>query len=102
MKFVRDAARGEDFVEGGGAGVEAVVVVLAAVEIDFEAGEIGGAGEDERAVEVPEDGIGGIAENAAEYAGARRTGRRSAEKAGKFFDKRGAVGTDGADKLGMA
>ena len=71
MKFVRDAARGKDFVEGGGAGVEAIVVVVAAVEIDFEAGEIGGAGEDERAVEVPENGIGRIAENAAEYAGAR-------------------------------
>jgi hypothetical protein len=35
MEFVGDAARGEDFVESGGAGVEAVVVVVAAVEVDF-------------------------------------------------------------------
>jgi len=44
MEFVGDAARGEDFVEGGGAGVEAVVVVVAAVEINMEAGEVGGTG----------------------------------------------------------
>jgi hypothetical protein len=35
MEFVGDVTRGEDFVEGGGAGVEAVVVVVAAVEINF-------------------------------------------------------------------
>jgi len=72
MEFVRDAAGGEDFVEGGGAGVEAVVVVVATVEIDFQAGEIGRAGENERAVLVPEDGIGWIAEDAAENAGSGR------------------------------
>jgi len=85
MEFVGDVARGENFVESGGAGVEAVVVIVAAVEIDFQAGEIGGAGKDEGAVLVPENGIGRIAEDAAEYARARRTGR-GAEKAGKFFD----------------
>jgi len=72
MKFVRDVARGEDFVEGGGAGVEAVVVVVAAVEINFEAGEVGGAGQDEGAVLVPENGIRRVAEDAAEYPRARR------------------------------
>jgi len=101
MEFVRDMARGEDIVEGGGAGVEAVVVVVAAVEIDSEAGEIGGTGEDEGAVLVPENGVGRIAENAAEYSRAGRAGR-GAEKAGKFFDERGAVGTDGAEKLRVA
>jgi len=100
MEFVRDAARGENFVQGGGAGVEAVVVVVAAIEIDFQAGEIGGAGEDEGAVLVPENGIGGIAENAAEDVGSRRTGR-GAQKIGKFFDERGAVGADRAEKLRM-
>jgi len=101
MEFVRDAARGENFVEGGGAGVEAVVVVVAAVEIDFQAGEIGGAGEDEGAVLVPENGIGGIAEDAAEYARAGRSGR-GAEETGKFFDERGAVCADGAEELRVA
>ena len=75
--------------------------MIAAIEIDFEAGEIGGAGEDEGAVAVPESGIGGIAEDAAEDAGARRTGR-GAEEAGKFFDERGAVGADRAEELRMA
>jgi hypothetical protein len=101
MKFVGDVARGEDFIEGGGAGVETVVVVVAAVEIDFEAGEVGCAGEDEGAVLVPENGIGRIAENAAEHAGSGRTGR-GAKKAGKFFDERGAVGADGPEKLRVA
>ena len=72
VEFVGDVAGGEDFVESSGAGVESVVVVVAAVEIDFEAGEIGGAGEDDGAVLVPENRIGRIAENAAEYAGSRR------------------------------
>src|SRR6202040_3158814 len=62
-EFGGEGGGGEDFVEGGCAGVEAVVVVVAAVEIDFEAGEAGGAAEDERTVLVPEIGIGRIAEN---------------------------------------
>ncbi len=57
VEFVGDAARAEDFVEGGGAGVEAVVVVVAAVEIDFQAGEIRRASEDDGAVLVPENGM---------------------------------------------
>ncbi len=101
VEFVGDVAGGEDFVEGGGAGVEAVVVVVAAVEIDFEAGEIGGAGEDDGAVAVPESGIGRIAEDASEYARAGRAGRRGAEEAGKLFDESGAVGADGAEELRM-
>ena len=102
VEFVGDAAGGEDFIESGGAGIEAVVVVVAAIEIDFEAGEICGAGEDERAVAIPEGGVGRVAENAAEYAGAGRAGRGRAEEAGKFFDQRGAVGADGAEELRMA
>lgn len=89
-------------VESGGAGVEAVVVVVATVKIDFQGSEIRGAGEDNGAVLVPENGIGGIAENAAENASARRAGRRTAEEAGKFFDERGTVGADRAEKLWVA
>ena len=72
MIFVGDAARGKDFVERGGAGVEAVVIVVTTVEINMEASEIRDAGENERAVLVPENGIGRIAENAAEDACSRR------------------------------
>ena len=43
MELVRDVAGGEDFVEGGGAGFKTVVVFVAAIEINFQAGEIGGA-----------------------------------------------------------
>src|SRR6266436_2663520 len=53
------------------------------------------------AVLVPENRIGGIAEDAAEYTGSRRAWR-GAEKTGKFFDERGAVGADGGEELGMA
>ena len=38
MKFVRDLAGGEDFVERNGAGVKAVIVLVAAIEINFQAG----------------------------------------------------------------
>ena len=72
VEFVGDAAGGEDFVEGGGTGVETVVVVVTAVEIDFQADEIGRSGENERAVLIPEGGIGPIAEDATENAGSGR------------------------------
>ena len=43
MEFVRDVTGGEDFVEGSGAGFKTVVVLITAVEINFQAGKIGGA-----------------------------------------------------------
>jgi hypothetical protein len=42
MKFVWNLAGSEDFVERGGAGVEAVIVLIAAVEINLQAGKIRG------------------------------------------------------------
>jgi len=101
VKLVGDVSRGEDFVEGGGAGFEAVVVLVATIEIDFEAGKISGTGKNDGAVAIPESGIGRIAEDRAEDAGARRAGR-GAEEVGEFFDKRGAVCADGAEELRMA
>ncbi len=55
----------------------------------------------ERAVGVPEGGVGRNAENAAEDAGARGL-RRIEEKGRKFFDEGGAVGADGIKKLRVA
>jgi len=40
MEFMRDVARGEHFVERRGAGIEAKVVFVSTIEIDFQAGEI--------------------------------------------------------------
>jgi len=100
VEFVWDMAGGEDLVEGGGAGIETKIVLIAAIEIDFEAVKIGGAGEGERAVAIPESGIGRRAEGAAENPGARRSG--AGDEVGEFFDQRGTVGADGGEEFGMA
>ena len=102
MEFVRDVARGEDFVEGGGAGFEAVVVLVAAIEINFQAGEIGGAGNGERTVLLPESGIEGIAEDPTEDAGSGRRRSSGGGEGWKFVDDGGAVSADGRKELGMA
>jgi hypothetical protein len=102
MEFVRDVARGKDFVEGGGAGFEAVVVLVAAIEINFQAGEIGGAGTSERTVLLPESGIEGIAEDTSKDAGSGRRRRSGGGESWKLVDDGGAVGADGREELGMA
>src|SRR5579885_1648644 len=43
MEFMSDAAGSEDLVESDRARVEAEVILIAAIEVDFEPGEIGGA-----------------------------------------------------------
>lgn len=97
MEFVGNLAGGEDFVEDSGAGIETEIVVRATVEINFHVRKRSGTGESERAVALPENGIGRQAEDGAEHSGA--SGRRhtavSREEGGKFFDQRGAVGADG-------
>ena len=99
MKFVRDFAGSEDFVERNGASVEAVIILIATVEIDFQAGKIGSARQHEGTVGVPESDVRGDAENAAEDASARRI--RSAKECGKFFDQCSAMRADSREKLGM-
>src|SRR5215472_8508644 len=96
-----DVARGKDFVEGSIAGVESVVVLIAAVEIDFQSRQIGGARESERAIAVPKHRVRGAAEHAAEKSRARRI--RSASKVHRqFLDQRGAVRAHRNEKLRMA
>lgn len=58
MEFVGNFAGRENFVEGGSAAVEAEVVFGTTVKIDFEGGEICGAGKGERIVATPENWIG--------------------------------------------
>ena len=43
MEFVGDFARGEGFVESGGAGFETVIVLVTAIEINSQTGKIRGA-----------------------------------------------------------
>src|SRR5690242_17270418 len=72
MKFVRDAARGQQLMERLRAHVETVVVLGAAIEIDAHPGgawEI--ANDGERAVALPEGGIEWIAERSAQGEGER-------------------------------
>jgi len=78
VKFMGDVARGEEFVESGGAGVEAVVVVVTAVKIDLQAGETRGAGEHNRAVLIEENRIRRTAEDTAEEAAPGRSSRSRA------------------------
>lgn len=101
VEFVRDAAGAEDFVKCGGAGVEAEIVFAAAIEIDFQAGKGIAAGQSERAVALPERGIGRIAEDASENARAAGSGSAAiaGKEDGKFFDEGGAVGADGGKEL---
>lgn len=68
VKFVWDAAGGEDFVEGGGAGFKTEIVLVATIEIDLQAGEISFARKRDGAVLFPESWIGRVAKDASEYA----------------------------------
>src|SRR6516162_7923544 len=99
MKFVRDFAGREDFVKRGRTCLEAEIVPVATIEINFHSGEIRGAGQHERAVGLPESCVRRDAENAAEDARPRRL--RGADKSRKFFDESGAVRADRAEELRM-
>ena len=68
VEFMRDAARGEDLVESGGAGIKAEIVLVSAIEINLQACKICCAGHDNGAVLFPEGRIGRIAEDAPEHA----------------------------------
>ena len=100
VKFVGDFAAGEDFVKRGRADVETVIVLIATIEINFQAGEICGARQCKRTIGVPESDIRRNAEDSAEDASAR--GLRCVDESGEFFDERGAVSADGIEELRMA
>jgi len=104
MKFVRDFAGAENFVESDGAGVEAEIILGTAIEIDFHAGERSRAGQRKRTVALPELRIGRRAEDAAENSRATRAGGTaiSRKEYGKFFNERRAVGADGREQLRMS
>lgn len=84
--LVRYVPAGENLVEGSSAGFETVVVAIAAIEIDSQAGEIRGASHRDGTVAIPENRIGRSAEDLAENAGTRRI-RSRAEKFWKLLDK---------------
>ena len=91
--LVRDVARGEDAVQGGGADVKAVIIAIAAIEVNLEAGEIGGARQGDGTVAIPKGRIRRSAKDLAENPGARGI-RGRAEKFGKLLDQSGAVRGD--------
>lgn len=68
VEFMRDVACGEDSVEGGGARFEAKVVLVSAIEINLQAGEICFARQGDGAVLFPESWIGRVAEDASQHA----------------------------------
>ena len=104
MEFVRDFPGREDFVEGGGTGVETEIVIGAAVEINFQSRNRSCAGQSERTVALPESRIGGQAEDGPKHAGT--AGSRHAAISGKerrkFFDQRRAVSADRRKQFRMS
>src|SRR5690349_6528911 len=53
VKFVSDLARRENVVKRGGASCKAVIILVAAIEINFQAGKIRGTRQREWTVDVP-------------------------------------------------
>src|SRR5260370_35336024 len=57
MKFMRDAAGDEHIVQGQSARLESVIVLRAAIEVDFHSREIRDARDGERVVAGPEEAV---------------------------------------------
>src|SRR5579872_113283 len=97
--------RGELMVEGGGAVLETIAVLLAAVEID---GETSNRGcvlfcQCKRIVGAPMRGIDGVAENVAEQVSAWRTGLHGlVEQLWGFGEERGTLRAHGGKLLGVS
>src|ERR1700740_1141780 len=100
VKFVRHMTGGQNLVERRGSGPEAIVVLISAVKIDFQSGQICCARQGDRAVSVPERGVCRTSKNAPKHARTRRIGHW-AEKHGEFFDERSAMRADGNELLRM-
>jgi|ERR1700674_354798 len=102
MKFVGNVARAEDFVERRSAVLKAEIVFRAAVKIDFQCREIGGARDGQRVVSFPEKRIERRAEDIAEDARPGGLARIGNGNGRKFLEQGGAVGSHGGEQLGMA
>ena len=101
VKLVWYVPRGKDFVQRFGACIEAVIVLIATVEVDLQTGQTGGGRQSERTAAVPEGRIRRTTEDFAENAGTRRIGG-GAKKRRKLFDQSSAVRADGNKELRMA
>ena len=66
VKFVRDLAPRENFVECGGTGLEAIIVLIAAIEIYLQAREVRGTRQRERAVGIPKSSVWWVPKHRAE------------------------------------
>ena len=85
VEFVGDVAGSEDLVERRGAGLEAEIVLIATVKIDFQTGQISSTSERNWTIAVPVSLVRGNSENTTEHP---RAGRiwRGAKKRGQLFD----------------
>src|SRR5580765_1217056 len=102
VRFVENMARSKNFVQCSGAGLESKVVLIAAIEINLQTGEIHGLGECQRTVFLPEHGIGWGAENSAEHPRADAAALRRRNECRQFVDDGRAVRADRREKFGMA
>lgn len=101
MELVGNTARGEQLVEILRAGFEAVVIFGAAVEVDFQTCENGGARDGDGIVLLPESRIERHAESAAENAEPGGLTRIAHLQGGELLDERGAMRAHGAKKRWM-
>ena len=85
MELVRDAALGEHLVECPRAGIKAKVVFVSTIEIDLHARKICRASHGDRAVLLPEGGIGRIAEDTPSSRERGESGVAPARKVGSLL-----------------
>src|SRR5690348_5474099 len=100
VKFVSDLARRENFIERGGPSFKAVIILVAAIEINVQAEKNRGTRQREWTVDVPKRNVRRNAENRSENA--RSCGLRRIHESWKLFDERGTMRTDRTKKMGMA
>ena len=79
MKFVQDVARRKGFIERHRARFKSIVIVIAAIEVDFQSSEIRRSRQGDRAVAIPENRIGRSTKDLAENTRAGRIGRGAKE-----------------------
>src|ERR1700731_3702134 len=88
MKFMHNVACSKNVVESGCSSVEAIVVLVAAIEIDFQASKVRSACNCNRALLIPECRVRRTAKRSSQHSRPRRL-LHSAEKVRQFINQRG-------------
>src|SRR5579864_4245030 len=101
MKLMGNAPGVENIVKGLSAGIEPVIILGAAVEVDFHSRKIRGSGDSERVIAVPKQAIRGGAENVSQKPQASQFERIAHGDGGQAFHQRGALSAYRCEHLRM-